>query len=790
MDWLDITNWIWSPDFDDSVKPGQFVLFRKTFTLDKIPDGPVVLRVSADTRYRCCVNTRSVSFGPCKSYTERWFYEEVDISLNLVVGQNVISVQVLRFSPGALGSFSFTASPLPGLIVHCEVAPGLLLSGDSSWKSKTDASRKIVPRSEWNFALGPAFLGLSERVDGRLVDKGWELPDYDDSAWKHAVPSSMKATMLPVLEPWSLNPRPIPMLPEIESTFDTTLVAKGFGQAVEAWNELLRNQKTVELPAGSTFVVEVESKVLTTGFIRLLCSGDAAATINIVCAEAYERDMSTGLPRQKTIRSDYENGTLYGPEDTYTTHPGSNTYEPFWFRTFRYIRLTITTSESPLRIDAFNYRATHYPLVTTTSIEPSSSSGLKEIWDISCNTLRNCMHETYEDCPYYEQNQFVMDTRLMLLFTYNLSRDDRLARKTIDEFASSQLPNGLLQTTFPANTRTTSIPQFSLFWVFMIEDHYQYFNDKRLVKRSLGTIDRILNYFDAVIDHRGLVGRFPGGDVWAFVDWVGQWFRPGGMKNMCIPPTYNKHGAATYNSLIYVIALHSAARICALVGRKDTAAEYTARADNLNQRINEHCYDGMWYLDGPGVRDSPGLQDRSQHSQIFAVLSGAIAGDAAKELILRTFRTPGLARASFPMLFYAFRAAAKAGVYDELFPDLIQPWRQMLEDKLTTCKESDAMHRSDCHGWSATPIYEVIGELMGVTPPDTNATRPRIAPRVKLLENFKGSVVLKSARITVAWNETGILTVESDTDTDVDVVLGGKIENLFLKSGVAATLRI
>ena len=74
------------------------------------------------------------------------------------------------------------------------------------------------------------------------------------------------------------------------------------------------------------------------------------------------------------------------------------------------------------------------PLESGTSVETSDPS-LKAIWEISERTLRRCMHETYEDCPFYEQLQYVMDTRAQILYTYALAADDRLARKAIDDFS-------------------------------------------------------------------------------------------------------------------------------------------------------------------------------------------------------------------------------------------------------------------------------------------------------------------------------------------------------------------
>lgn len=113
--------WIWVPEFDDTIDPGQFVLFRKNFQLDDVPSQECLLHISADTRYRAFLNGQSVSFGPCKSYPTRWYYETFDIAPLLLKGRNVLSVKVLRFSSTSAGGLSMTRTALPGLIVFCKL---------------------------------------------------------------------------------------------------------------------------------------------------------------------------------------------------------------------------------------------------------------------------------------------------------------------------------------------------------------------------------------------------------------------------------------------------------------------------------------------------------------------------------------------------------------------------------------------------------------------------------------------------------------------------------------------
>ena len=121
-DWVADAQWVWLKDYSELDKEAKFVNFRKEFHLDSKPVDPVLIKVSADTRYRLFINDRSVSFGPCKSYTATWSFETVDISPHCVPGKNVLAARVLRYSPFWPGNSSFMRAKTPGFLVHGSVS--------------------------------------------------------------------------------------------------------------------------------------------------------------------------------------------------------------------------------------------------------------------------------------------------------------------------------------------------------------------------------------------------------------------------------------------------------------------------------------------------------------------------------------------------------------------------------------------------------------------------------------------------------------------------------------------
>ncbi|MFW2504180.1 alpha-L-rhamnosidase C-terminal domain-containing protein [Clostridium diolis] len=767
IEWEENCEWIWTPDWnaEDENKIGGFVYFRKSFYIDTF--NKAVVKISADSRYKLFINGKSVAIGPCKGDRFTWYYETIDISEYLKEGKNVIAVKVLRYSNGFgdNGNASVCRSPLPGLLFNCivEDADGNAIQRictDNSWKCMKDKSTSIAQ------GLYTVFLGIMEEVQAVNIPFGWELLDYDDKKWENAICHDID-TSTGRLSPWQLAERTIPLMKEEEKKFKC--VERTFDSIVckEAWNSLIKEEIPIIIPPNSKVVVELDAGELTTGFIYLSLAQGMGATIRLLCAECYEgKPYSEPWLRDKGKRTDSESGSLYGDFDIYhVSGRGCESkgeleiYEPFWFRTFRYVRVEIETDENQLKLYSVAYRETGYPLEISGEFE-SSDSILNKLWPVSIRTLLRCMHETYEDCPYYEQFQYAMDTRSQILFTYNISGDDRLARKTFYEFHSSLLPEGLTQSRYPSDLAQV-IPGFSLYWIYMIHDHMMYYGDVQLVRRYMSSIDAILEYFHRMLDERGLVGSLPK-KYWSFVDWTEEWRENSGV------PTASKYGPITVYSLMYGATLHKAADLADFIGRKGIALEYRERADKISSSVIRHCKSKVkanFFTDGPGV------EEFSQQTQIWAVLSKTIEGAEAKQLMEATLKDKALAECSFAMTFYLFRALSETGLYNQTY-SLWKPWEKMIEEDMTTWMEDTVSKRSDCHGWGAIPLYEFGSEILGVKPKVPGYAEIIVSPTPGLLKWAKGKVVTPNGSIYVEWKQDGEeLTINVDGPNEIPVTL-------------------
>lgn len=751
-------NWVWAPDWEFAFnEEPQFLYFRKELCLHSELES-CQIKITADSRYKLYVNGEFVQEGPAKGDRDIWYYDKILALPQLHIGRNTLAVSVLRYpEKKEKRNLSIHRSKIPGFYIEGEInfANGerLDVSATSGWKCRRDDTIRIVPKE-----IQPAPLYILEEAGCRGEMHGWKMPGYDDSTWNQVKPYNFLE--LPSGEsPCNMTERPIPYQHHKKRRFknvitvrENTGMDKSWVQIRREWNLMIAGKKPVTVPANTKLRVEIDAGELMTGYLSIrLCQG-SEAKVGILCAESYVyyediKNHTSGIPK-KGDRIDYQNGTLFGYEDVYQCAGCGNrevpeAYEPFWFRTFRFLGVTVETRSNPLIIEGLDYIETGYPLEVKTKVETSDKT-LQDIWDISERTLRRCMHETYMDCPFYEQLQYAMDSRAQILFTYMTAADDRLARQCMEAFRRSQRYDGILNCCAPS-CWSHVIPGFSIYYILMVYDHMMFFGDKQLIEQHLPTIEGVLNYFNRTLDDRGLVGVNGGplfkAKYWSFIDWTIQWDELAGV------PTAIKEGPITMESLLYIYGLIHAAEICNYMERTEMEKKYISSAKSVRQAVRKYCTD-----DNGLIMDGPGVKEYSVHCQVFAVLTATVSEEQGREALKSTVNRPEYAQCSVAMSFYLFRALEKTGLYG-MTEGLWDMWRGMLRQNLTTCVENTTDARSDCHAWGALALYELPAVILGVRPAAPGFEKVRIQPVCGYLTSAKGEVITPRGTVTVEWKK-------------------------------------
>ena len=214
------------------------------------------------------------------------------------------------------------------------------------------------------------------------------------------------------LPPWRLRPRPIPMREQRKVAVHTVRACQSTISA-EEWTAGLSEGKPILLPGDSSHKLELQADVHSTAFVRWSFEAAKASSVRlkVTYSEGYELDpRAYPFFRTKADRLDAKNGHLIGPfDDVHFEVSGSAPliYEPFWFRTFRLLRLEITVGSEPVTLTGFEATQVNYPLALKASWNNPGDPDSGAIWDVSIRTLRNCMFDGYSDCPFYEQLQYV-----------------------------------------------------------------------------------------------------------------------------------------------------------------------------------------------------------------------------------------------------------------------------------------------------------------------------------------------------------------------------------------------
>ncbi len=596
----------------------RHILFRKHFSLESLPS-TAELYISADDYYKLYINGRFVAQGPAPSYHMAYNYNTVDVRDYLSEGENVIAVHTLY--QGLINRVWQSGDNRHGLLLDLELDGDVTLSSDESFLT----ARHSAYRETGTLGYDTQFL---EEYDSNASTVGFELPDYDDSAWEKARTVLHDDHVMKKQESKSL-------------TFERI-----------SPKVIKKNDNKVFLDFGSNYV----------GYLDVSVLGRAGDVVTVRCGQELTDD---GEVRYKLrANCNYEEQWILGA--------GESRLDWFDYKSFRYAELWLP-SECELLDVAFAVR--HYPFELKTLMKEcyASDENLKNIWSLCINTQKYGVQEVIQDCMEREKGFYVGDGCYTALTYAVLTQDDSMVRKLIDDGFSSDFVTDSLVTCLNCSFMQ-EIAEYPLMLAYLVLWHYRLFPDKAYLAQNYGKIVKLLESYRRDYERDGLLSEL---DKWCVVEWPAN-FRDGYDVDL----TENRvcHDAHVSINSYYIEAVRTANKIAAELGIEPYRDETPLYSAFLRAFYDEEkCL----------FVDSEHSEHVSLIGNVTAFGLGLCPTDRCKDNIVKMIEERKISSVSLFGAFLLLMGCVRYGIGESIPDIMLDPgaWLRMLDEDATTTFE-------------------------------------------------------------------------------------------------------
>ena len=379
--------------------------------------------------------------------------------------------------------------------------------------------------------------------------------------------------------------------------------------------------------------------------------------------------------------------------------------------------------------------ATHYP-VDHVSKSTTDDKELNTVLDVCRHTLKYCRQTHHLDSPRHcEPLACTGDYYIESLMTAFSFGDMRLAEFDIIRTAE------LLRNNDGRMFHTT----YSLIWVMMLYDVYQYTGNKELLEDCEDALMFLLRRFETYIGDNQLIDNPPD---YMFVDWIY-------IDEISMHHPVKALGQTCLN-MFYYGALDAAARVYTALSEDAMAKDCLDKKEVLGKAINTLLYDeekGMFFegLNTPTPEEkfykylSQNVEKRYylKHSNILAAYVGVCEPEKCKELLHRIMsdEIPGEYQPYFA--HFLLEAIYRNGLRDEYTLKVIDKWkapiaecdRGLVEGVLPPEPTYSFDHS---HAWGGSPLYSLPMAVMGLN---------IVEPGLKALELSPSLLGLAEAKV-------------------------------------------
>ena len=415
------------------------------------------------------------------------YYDEYDITESLVPGKNVLGIMLgngMQNAPGGqIWDFdiaAFRGAPRTAFCVSTEYIDGGIDIFEADSSVKTAPSPVIFDD-----------LRCGCYYDARLEIPGWSEPDFDDSAWKNALPAET-----PRGEKHLCEAEPIAPVREIKPV----LIRKCRLKEYITRGDVVKEAKKIASDERDGFLYDFG--VNSAGTVKLRISGERGRQIDLQFGEYFAPD---GEPDTSNICF-YPAG--YSQRDVYILKgEGEETFEPvFTYHGFRYcVVLGITEQEATADLLTF--------VVQNSALREIGSFGCSDdmINKLQAMTRNSDLSNFYyfpTDCPHREKNGWTGDAALSAEhILMNLDAVNSY-REWLRNIRAAQRADGALPGIVPTggwgfewgngpawDAALTYIPYFC----------YVLRGDRKIIEENATAIFRYCEYISHRRDARGLV---------------------------------------------------------------------------------------------------------------------------------------------------------------------------------------------------------------------------------------------------------------------------------------------
>lgn len=711
--------WVAHPE--SSRDEDSFCTWALNFQLDA--PSAFILHLSADQRFELFCDGQFVGMGPDRADLAHWSFHSYELSLPTGAHQLTVETHFLHEAfPHAQQSLQ------PGMVLVGENAPVDLNTGSAPWKvRKQQGITTAPPRIQAYHVVGPAytFQGHAYFSDQPALPPRLVAPAGGNSHTGCIEPG------------WKLFPSRLPeqIRREITETGQIRAVNKisatsPFHETASAenapWQALIEGNASLTIPAADRVVVLWDLENYHCAYPEITLSKGRDARVTLEWAESCFDQPAPGTGeanfRHKGNRNEIDNKLFQGFGDTFIADGGkSRTFRPFWWRAGRYLRLTVEIGAEPLVIERIRLLETRLPLENESRFHCDDPT-LLAILPLTIRGIQMCAHETYMDCPYYEQMMYVGDTRLQILTAFTLSHEDRLNKRALELFDWSRMHTGFVLERYPSMPMQLSTT-FAMIWILMLRDFAWWRDDAEFTRRRLKGLRCLLEEFRAHQGKAPLLTALPG---WSFIDWVPAWD--------CGYPPEGVSGTSGIVNLLFLNALQNAAELEDAFGDPQRA---TANREWVKKQAAA-ILETFWDQERRLFADDPAHTCWSEHAQCLALLSGAFP-EQADACFQQLISATDLARATVYFSFYLLETFARSNRGDLILQKL-DFWKRLVAQGFRTPVEMPEPSRSDCHAWGSHPLFHLHASISGIRPDAPGFSRVRITPLPGSLTQLESSI--------------------------------------------------